>query len=78
MRKKAKDYDDNGVDNIEEATIDGNPSWQTIDISWSLKATENIDISCKLENIMDIHYKTFGSGLSAKGRNFILSLKTNF
>ena len=76
--KKAEDYDDNGVDNIEEATIDGNPSWQTIDISWSLQATENIDISCKLENIMDIHYKTFGSGLSAKGRNFILSLKTNF
>jgi len=76
--KKVEDYDDNGVDNIEEATKDGNPSWMTIDFSWAMQVTPNIEFSCAFENIMDVHYKTFGSGLSAKGRNFILSLRTKF
>ena len=76
--KKAKNYDDNGVDNIEEATTEGNPSWQKIDLIYSIKLAPNIKISLAAENILDVHYKTFGSGISAKGRNFILSLTTNF
>ena len=76
--KKAKNYDDNGVDNLEEATTEGNPSWQKIDLRYSIKATPSIKISLTAENILDVHYKTFGSGISAKGRNFILSLTTNF
>jgi len=43
-----------------------------------MQVTPNIEFSCAFENIMDVHYKTFGSGLSAKGRNFILSLRTKF
>jgi len=31
-----------------------------------------------VQNIADIHYKTFSSGISASGRNFILGLQTNF
>jgi hemoglobin/transferrin/lactoferrin receptor protein len=31
-----------------------------------------------LENILDQHYKTFASGLSAPGRNFIVTLKARF
>ena len=31
-----------------------------------------------LENILDTHYKTFSSGISAPGRNLVISLKNEF
>jgi hemoglobin/transferrin/lactoferrin receptor protein len=76
--KKAEDYDDNGVDNLNEATLEGNPSWYILNFEYSNKLSSNINFSFSVENILDSHYKTFGSGISRKGRNFILSLKTNF
>jgi hemoglobin/transferrin/lactoferrin receptor protein len=76
--KKAADYDAEGVDNLNEATIDGNPAWYTLNLSYSSKIDKNLSFSIAIENITDIHYKTFGSGLSASGRNIILSLSTNF
>ena len=74
----AKDYDDAGVDNLEEATIDGNPSWHTINLVYAKKLEANLSYSIAIKNILDAHYKTFGSGISASGRNFILSLRARF
>ena len=31
-----------------------------------------------LENILDVHYKTYSSGISAPGRNLILTLQASF
>ena len=76
--KLAKDYDDAGVDNLEEATIDGNPSWYTINLVYSKKLGTNLSFSIAIKNILDAHYKTFGSGISASGRNFVLSLRSSF
>ena len=76
--KLAKDYDDAGVDNLEEATIDGNPSWYTINLAYSKKIDTNLSYSIAIKNILDAHYKTFGSGISASGRNFVLSLRSYF
>ena len=76
--KNIEDYDPNGVDNFDEATLDGNPSWYIINLKYSTKLSSNIDFSFSVENILDNHYKTFASGISGYGRNFILSLKTKF
>ena len=76
--KNTEDYDPNGVDNFDEATLDGNPSWYIINLRYSTKLSSNIDFSFSVENILDNHYKTFASGISGYGRNFILSLKTKF
>ena len=67
-----------GDNNLEEATIDGTPSWYTINLYYSYKLDDNFTCSLGIKNIFDMHYKTFGSGLSASGRNFILSLYSNF
>ena len=75
--KKAINFDANGVDNLEEATVDGTPSWYTLNLRYS-KQLNNINISVSCENILDAHYKTFASAISASGRNFIVSLQTNF
>ena len=74
--KYANEYDLAGVDNLEEATVDGNPSWHTINLYYNNKLTRSIDVIIGLENIMDVHYKHFGSGLSSSGRNFTVSLQS--
>ena len=75
--KYASNYDANGVDNLDEATVDGTPSWYTINIVYSRKFN-NLKTSLACENIFDVHYKTFASGISSSGRNFILNLQCNF
>jgi len=76
--KCAEDYDLAGVDNLEEATNDGAPAWYTLNIGYSQNITQNMVVMMKIKNLTDIHYKTFGSGISASGRNFIVALNTSF
>ena len=67
-----------GVDNIDEATVDGNPAWFTLNIEFFQNISENFVVKMAILNIMDVHYKTFGSGLSASGRNVVLSIQNDF
>jgi hemoglobin/transferrin/lactoferrin receptor protein len=76
--KKVGDYDLEGVDNLEEATIIGNPSWFIINLKYQTTIDKNLTFIAGIHNIMDIHYKTFGSGISASGRNFSLTLLSKF
>ena len=76
--KKAIDYDLGGVDNLEEATEIGNPSWYTLNLKYITTFNKNFTFIAGIHNMMDIHYKTFGSGISSSGRNFTLSLHANF
>ena len=75
--KNVEDFDVNGVDNLEESTIDGTPAWYTLNLKYSTKIYDfQISIAC--ENILDAHYKTFGSAISSSGRNFIVNLQSQF
>lgn len=76
--KLAQDYDNYGVDNFEEATVDGNPGWLTFELRYTNQIDKNTTFTFAIENLLDAHYKTFGSGISASGRNFILGLSSNF
>ena len=77
-KKDIEKFDSNGVDNIEEATSEGVPSWNIVGIKFIKKLDKKTTVSAELRNILDNHYKTFGSGLSSSGRNFVVSLTTNF
>ena len=76
--KRVDDYDDLGIDNLDEATLDGNPSWYTLNFGYSTKIDKNIIISILAENLLDTHYKTFASGISASGRCFVINLNCHF
>jgi hemoglobin/transferrin/lactoferrin receptor protein len=76
--KKAEDYSPNGSDNLDEATADGTPSWWILNLSCSVNLSDKLMTQLNVENILDVHYKTFSSGISAPGRSVILSLKTEF
>jgi len=75
--KKAEDFDVSGVDNLNEATSEGTPSWYTLNLRYSRKI-KNFNVSFSCENILDAHYKTFASAISASGRNFIVNLHSEF
>jgi len=66
------------TDNLAEATESGTPAWQTLNLRTSTRLSKTVILQVAVENITDRHFKTFASGLSAPGRNFIFSLKTFF
>ena len=76
--KRVEEYSLNGSDNLSEATIDGNPAWWTINLSYYSKINSTTTIQLAIENILDVHYKTYSSGISSPGRNFIVSLSSAF
>ncbi len=76
--KKIENYNLNGEDNEQYATKDGMPSWIILNLQLSLQLNKNIALNITFENILDKNYRYFASGISAPGRNFILSFKTSF
>jgi hemoglobin/transferrin/lactoferrin receptor protein len=78
MFKGIEDMNSSGVDNNDLGTEDGYPSWWTLNTSVQYKFNKKIKLQLGIENILDQHYRTFASGISAPGRNVIISLKTNF
>jgi hemoglobin/transferrin/lactoferrin receptor protein len=93
-RKAIEEYDiESGTDNEEESPIEwvlheesnsmiieyqGTPAWYTLNMSAMHRFSDSFTVQLALENILDSHYKTFASGLSAPGRNFILTLRAKF
>ena len=90
--KRKKDYSPSNEDNLSEATEDGTPPWYTLNFTSSYKihfshkkqssspssvAENTLYLQFAVENILDRHYKSFASGISAPGRNFIITLRVN-
>lgn len=76
--KELKDYSPNGEDNIKYASAYGMPSWITLNVKVSYQITKNFMFQTGVENIMDTHYRYFASGISAPGRNLIITLRGTF
>ena len=76
--KHIADYNLNGEDNEIYATKDGMPSWMTLNFSTNYTPVKNISLGLQIENITDLNYRYFASGISAVGRNYILSCKYSF
>ncbi len=81
-KKLLKDYDViSGIDNANQLPYDAInnqyydlPAWNTWSFSGSYQVNESIKVNFALDNLFDIHYKTFASGISASGRNFKMSV----
>lgn len=54
------------------------PGWYTLNFKGSYQVNKYLLISAGIENIADTRYRTYSSGVSAAGRNFILSAKAMF
>lgn len=76
--KKIADYNPNGEDNQQYATVDGMPSWFTLNLRGQVNIGNNLSAQLQVENLLDRNYRYFASGISAPGRNFIFSVKATF
>jgi hemoglobin/transferrin/lactoferrin receptor protein len=79
-------YDDLAVSEQEKTEIyaidsNGNayaPSWYTLNFKGMYKINKNLSVSAGIENLTDQRYRPYSSGVSAPGRNFIISLTETF
>lgn len=76
--KRMRDYNLNGEDNELYATPDGMPSWMTVNFSSYYTPNKKLSLGLQIENIADKNYRYFASGISAVGRNFIVSCRLSF
>ncbi len=59
-------------------TPNGSPAWTTTSLNAQYKINKVLVANGGIENIFDVHYRPYASGISAPGRNFILSVKATF
>lgn len=73
--------EETGKGYLYAADEDGNPyspAWYTLNFKAQYRLDEVFTIVAGMENITDKRYRPYSSGLTAAGRNFILSLRANF
>jgi hemoglobin/transferrin/lactoferrin receptor protein len=82
--KDPEKYSFGGEDGLEETPIiydsnnikyAGTPSWYDFSIIGNYIINNTLKINFGIYNLFDFHYREFGSGISAPGRNFQLGLK---
>ncbi|HQL69909.1 MAG TPA: TonB-dependent receptor [Bacteroidales bacterium] len=73
--------EEQGKDYIYAIDQDGNPyspGWYTLNCRALYQITENFSATAGVENIANIRYRPYSSGICAPGRNFIVSVKASF
>jgi hemoglobin/transferrin/lactoferrin receptor protein len=73
--KPMKDYYLDSEDNEQYATSKGMPAWFTLNIRVDYKVNKYLSIQLGIDNILDIQYRVFASGINAPGRNIIGTAK---
>jgi hemoglobin/transferrin/lactoferrin receptor protein len=73
--KHIEDYSPSGEDNQSYATPYGMPAWYTLNLKLSYQINKYVNVEAGCENILDVNYRKFASGISSPGRNFIVALR---
>ena len=86
--KNPENYSYGGEDGLEETPLlgyndkdpnyYGMPSWGIFKISSSYKISNNLKATLIFDNLFDIHYREFASGISSPGRNLNIVLEHKF
>lgn len=56
----------------------GSLAWTTYNIYTEYKINDKFSVNLSVENIGDLHYRPFSSGVSSAGRNFVIGLRGSF
>jgi hemoglobin/transferrin/lactoferrin receptor protein len=51
------------------------PGWFTLNFKSSFNISNRLELTAGVENILDLRYRTYSSGIAAPGRNFIISAR---
>jgi hemoglobin/transferrin/lactoferrin receptor protein len=75
--KRAKDYSPSGEDNAQYSAGGKTPSWETYNVRALWTVNKYLSLGFGVENILDLRYRVFASGISSPGRNIVFSLKAS-
>ncbi len=79
--KTSGNYNLNGEDN-QQYSYDTKkgfmPAWVTFNIRAAYHFNKYLQLQAAVENLLDTNYRVFASGVSAPGRNFVLTLRGSF
>ncbi|MBU2651689.1 MAG: TonB-dependent receptor [Bacteroidetes bacterium] len=73
--------EERGKDYLYAKDINGNPyspAWYTLNLKAGYQITDVFSVFAGVENLTDQRYRPYSSGISAPGRNFMLTLKASF
>lgn len=76
--KYLSNYSNSGEDNLQYATAKGMPSWYTINIRASYDINSMFTVQAGVDNLLDLQYRTFASGINSSGRNIFGTLRVKF
>ena len=74
-KKRLNDYNLEGEDNLQYAPADGMPAWYTLNIRGGYNIGTYLTLQAGVDNIFDVQYRTFASGINGPGRNIWLTLR---
>lgn len=76
-KKPIGDYNTEGEDNQQYAPADGMPAWWTL----NLRGTYRLglfSLQAGVENLLDVQYRNFASGINGPGRNLYAALRVTW
>jgi hemoglobin/transferrin/lactoferrin receptor protein len=76
--KRIDDYFLNSEDNEAYATPEGMPSWYTVNFRVGYEFNRYIALQAGIDNLLDLQYRTFSSGINAPGRNIFGTFRVTF
>ena len=71
-------YSSSGEDNLQYATAEGMPSWYTINLRVGYELNKMFTVQAGIDNMLDLQYRTFASGINAPGRNLFGTVRVKF
>lgn len=74
-KKKTKDYNMLGEDNFGQGTGTDLPCWATLNARIGFQPVKYFGFDLGCDNLMDLRYRQFASGISAPGRNFFVTAR---
>jgi hemoglobin/transferrin/lactoferrin receptor protein len=76
--KRIEEYSTSGEDNAQYAPAKGMPSWYTINLRLGYEISTMFTLQAGIDNLMDLQYRQFASGINSSGRNIFSTLRIKF
>lgn len=76
--KRLANYSTSGEDNLQYATTKGMPSWYTLNLRFSYEVSSWLTAQVGADNLLDLQYRQFASGINSPGRNVFANVRVRF
>jgi len=77
-KKDIKEYNPTGEDNAQYAPAGGMPAWWTLHFRVGYKIFNFVTIQGGVDNLLDVQYRNFASGINGPGRNVFVTGRVRF